>query len=97
MPNHGAARLGLAGAIAAELRYLRDNAPWTRRREEYARLAFTELDIQRLDDRIDCLLEVLAQLCDYSGQYDAAQDFRALAARPPEPEPDRQLRLVHGH
>jgi hypothetical protein len=98
MPNHGAARQGLAGAIAAELRYLRDNAPWIRRREEYARLAFTELDIRRLDDRIDYLLEVLAQLCDYSGQYDAAQDFRALAARPPEPEPEpeRQLRLVPG-
>ena len=98
LPNHGAARQGLAGAIAAELRYLRDKAPWIRRREEYARLAFTELDIRRLDDRIDYLLEVLAQLCDYSGQYDAAQDFRALAARPPEPEPEpeRQLRLVHG-
>jgi hypothetical protein len=96
MPNHGAARQGLAGAIAAELRSLRDNAPWIRRREEYARLAFTELDIRRLDDRIDYLLEVLAQLCDYSGQYDAAQDFRSLAARQPEPEPERQLRLVHG-
>jgi len=99
MPNHGAARQGLAEAIAAELRHLCANAPWTRRREEYARLAFTELDVRRLDDRIDYLLEVLAQLCDYSGQFDAAQDFRALAARQPEPEPepDRQLRLVHGH
>jgi hypothetical protein len=96
MPNHGAARQGLAGAIAAELRCLRNNAPWIRRREEYARLAFTELDIRRLDDRIDYLLEVLAQLCDYSGQYDAAQDFRALATPQPEPEPERQLRLVHG-
>lgn len=101
MPNHGAARQGLAGAIAAEVRNLRDNAPWTRRREEYARLAYTELDIRRLDDRLDYLLEVLAQLCDYSGQFDVAQDFRALAVRPPqpepEPEPERQLRLVHGH
>jgi hypothetical protein len=51
MPNHGAARQGLAGAIAAELRNLRDNAPWIRRREEYARLAFTELDIRRLAAR----------------------------------------------
>jgi hypothetical protein len=95
MPNHGAARLGLADAIVAELRHLRDNAPWARRRDEYARLAFTELDIRRLDDRIDYLLEVLAQLCDYSGQFDAGEDFRALTMRAPEPEPERQLRLVH--
>jgi len=71
-------------------------APRSRRRDEYARLAFTELDIRRLDDRIDHLLEVLAQLCDYSGQFDAAADFRALAVRQPEPEPERQLRLVPG-
>jgi|HubBroStandDraft_2_1064218.scaffolds.fasta_scaffold49164_3 hypothetical protein len=96
MPNHGAARHDLAGAIAAELRHLRASLPRARRREEYARLAFTELDIRRLDDRIDCLLEVLAQLCDYSGQFDSAEDFRALSTRPPDPEPERQLRLVHG-
>jgi hypothetical protein len=96
MPNHGAARQGLAGAIAAELRRLRASSPWARRREEYARLAFTELDIRRLDDRIDCLVEVLAQLCDYSGQFDSAEDFRALSTRPPDPEPERLLRLVHG-
>lgn len=96
MPNHGAARQSLADAIAAELRHLRDNAPWARRREEYARLAFTELDVRRLDDRIDCLLEVLAELCDYSGQFDAAEDFRALSVRAPEPEPEPPLRLVHG-
>jgi len=97
MPNHVAARQGLADSIAAELRYLRDNAPWARRRDEYARLAFTELDIRRLDDRIDYLLEVLAQLCDYSGQFDAAEDFRALEVNVPEaePEPERQLRLVN--
>lgn len=97
MPNHGAARQGLADSIAAELRHLRDNAPWTRRRDEYARLACTELDIRRLDDRIDYLLEVMAQLCDYSGQYDAAEDFRALEvnALESEPAPERQLRLVN--
>jgi hypothetical protein len=94
MPNHGAARRGLTGALAAELRYWRDNSPWARRRDVRARLAFTELDIRRLDERIDGLLEVLAQLCDYSGQFDAGQDFRALSGRPPEP--DRQLRLVQG-
>jgi hypothetical protein len=96
MPNHGAARQGLAGAISSELRQLRGSSPWARRREEYARLAFTELNIRRLDDRIDCLLEVLAQLCDYSGQFDSADDFRALSTRPPDPEPQPQLRLVHG-
>jgi hypothetical protein len=100
MPNHGAHRPGLAGAIAAELRYWRANTPWARRRDDGARLAFTELDVRRLDERIDGLLEVLAQLCDYSGQFDAAQDFRALSGRPPEPEPEpepeRQLRLVQG-
>jgi hypothetical protein len=94
MPSHGAARQGLATAIAAELRLWRDNTPWARRRAEYSRLAFTELDIRRLDERIDTLLEVLAQLCDYSGQYDAAEDFRVLSERPPEPE--RQLHLVPG-
>jgi hypothetical protein len=94
MPNHGVSRPSLAGAIASELRQLRASVPWTRRREEYARLAFTELDIRRIDDRIDSMLEVLARLCDYSGQFDAAEDFRALAEYPPEPEPERQLRLV---
>lgn len=100
MPNHGVARQGLGGAIAAELRHLTANAPWARRREEYARLSFTELDIRRLDDRVDNLVELLAQLCDYSSQFDAADDFRALSGRIPEPEPEplpeTQLRLVQG-
>jgi hypothetical protein len=94
MPNHGVARQGLACAIAAELRHWLDGTPWARRRAEYERLAYTELDIRRLDERIDTVLEVLAQLCDYSGQFDAAEDFRALSAQPPEPE--RQLRLIEG-
>jgi hypothetical protein len=94
MPNHGAARQGLTATIAAELRYWRRNGPWARRREEYTRLDYAEIDIQRLDDRIDVLVEVLAQLCDYSGQFDAADDFRALSVQPPEPEPE--LRLVQG-
>jgi len=94
MPNHGAARQGLAGAIAAELRNRCAVGPWARRRAADARLAYTELDIRRLDERIDALIEVLAQLCDYSGQFDAAEDFRALSGRPSEPA--RQLRLIHG-
>jgi len=95
MPNHGAARQGLADAIAAELRRWYPRAPWARRREEYARLALAEFDVQRLDERIDRLLEVLAQLCDYSGQFDAAAEFRALACEPLEPAP--QLRLIQGN
>ncbi len=94
MPNHEAARQGLAAAIAAELRYWRNNGPLARRRELQARLAYTELDIRRLDGRIDTLVEVLAQMCDYSGQYDAADDFRELSIQPLDPEP--QLRLVRG-
>jgi hypothetical protein len=91
MANHGADPEGLSG-IARDVRYWRDHLPWVRRRAEYARLAWTELDVRRLDERIDGLLEVLAQLCDYSGQFDAADDFRALSSHPPEP--DRQLRLI---
>jgi len=94
MPNHGAARQGLGAAIGAELRLWKEHAPWAQRRDQCARLALTELDIQRLDGRVDNLLEALAQLCDYSGQYDAAADFRALSGQ--QPEPDRQLRLVQG-
>ena len=94
MANHGAARQGLIATIAAELRYWRHHRPSSRRRDEDVRLDYAELDIDRLDDRIDTLVEVLAQLCDYSGQYDAADDFRALSVRPIEPEP--QLRLVQG-
>ncbi len=94
MPNHQAARQGLTATIAAELRYWRGHGPWARRREVDARLAYTELDIHRLDGRIDTLVEVLAQLCDYSGQYEAADDFRELSIRPLEPE--LQLRLVRG-
>ncbi len=94
MPNHGAARQGLAGAIAAELGRWYAGVPWARRRAEHARLAVTELDIRRLDERIDMLLEILAQLCDYSGQFDAAAEFRALSCQPSEPAP--ALRLIQG-
>jgi len=95
MPNHGVSRPSLARAFASELRQLRASTPWARRRQEYARLAFTELDIRRIDDRIDSMLEILTQLCDYSGQFDAADEFRALTEYPPLPEPDLQLRVVH--
>jgi len=100
MPNHGISQPSLANAIASRLRQLRASAPWARRRQEKARLAFTELDIRRIDNRIDNLLEILAQLCDYSGQFDTADDFRALTEYPPQPESeaeaDRQFRLMHG-
>jgi hypothetical protein len=93
MPNHGVARPRLADVMTAGLRRRLRSAPWRRRREEYARLAFTELDVRRLEDRIELLIDVLAQLCDHSGQFDVADDFRALSGRP---VPERQLRLVEG-
>jgi hypothetical protein len=91
MPTRGAHRQGRVSDIAADLRYLKRGAPWVRRRREYARLIYTELDIRRLDDRIDDLVEMLAQLCDYSGQFDAADDFRALSSQPFEPDPPLSL------
>ncbi|MGO8961101.1 MAG: hypothetical protein ACLQFR_27595 [Streptosporangiaceae bacterium] len=68
--------------------------PGSRRRREFSRLALTELDIRRLDERIDALLDVLAQVCDYSGQPEAAEEFRALSGEPVPAVPD--LRLVRG-
>ena len=94
MPNHGVARRGLADQTTSALRRWRAYRPGLRRQDEHARLAFTELDIRRLDERIDGLLDVLAQLCDYSGQPGAAEEFRALAGQPAEPEP--RLWLVQG-
>ncbi len=67
--------------------------PGTRRRES-GRRTVAELDIRRLDERIDALLEVLAQVCDYSGQPEVADEFRALSGKPAPAEP--VLRLVHG-
>ena len=64
------------------------------RRREFGRLARTELDIRRLDERIDALLDLLSQICDYSGQPDEALEFRELSCKPAPPEP--VLRLVHG-
>ncbi len=64
----------LAGAFLR----VRARRPGLRRQREYARLALTELDVRRLDERIDALLGVLAQACDYSGQPDAAREFRTL-------------------
>jgi uncharacterized membrane protein len=72
----------------------RAGRPRLRRQQEYARLALTELDVRRIDERIDALLDVLAQVCDYSGQHDAALEFRALCTEPAPAEP--VLRLVRG-
>jgi hypothetical protein len=86
------ARTARAAVEGAVLR-LRARRPRLRRQQEYARLALTELDIRRLDERIDALIDVLAQACDYSGQPDAAREFRALVGEAPvQPEP--VLRLV---
>lgn len=74
---------------------VRASRPRLRRQQEYARLALTELDIRRLDERIDAMLGVLAQVCDYSGQPDAAREFRALYSEPDAAEAP-VLRLVRG-
>jgi hypothetical protein len=81
--------------MAGVLLRARASRPGLRRQQEYARLALTELDVRRLDARIDALLDVLAQVCDYSGQPDAAREFRSLCTEPQAPvEP--LLRLVRG-
>jgi hypothetical protein len=81
--------------VAGAVLRLRASRPRLRRQQEYARLALTELDIRRLDERIDALLAVLAQVCDYSGQPDAARDLRALSSDPDATEAP-VLRLVRG-
>jgi hypothetical protein len=85
-------------AVAGVLLRCRAWRPRLRRQQEYARLALTELDVRRLDERIDGLLDVLAQVCDYSGQSEAAREFRSLCseefAQPAEQAP--VLRLVRG-
>jgi uncharacterized membrane protein len=86
-----AVRSALAGVVLR----LRASRPRLRRQQEYARLALTELDIRRLDERIDAVLGVLAQVCDYSGQPDAAREFRALSSEAESAEAP-VLRLVHG-
>jgi hypothetical protein len=68
--------------------------PRSRRRSAPGRLARTELDIRRLDERIDAILDLLSQICDNSGQLDEAQEFRELPGKPTPAEP--VLRLVHG-
>jgi hypothetical protein len=82
-------------ALAGILLRMRARRPRLRRQQEYARLALTELEIRRLDERIDALLGVLAQLCDYSGQPDAAREFRALSSRAGPPGAP-VLHLVRG-
>jgi hypothetical protein len=87
-------------AVAGVLLRVRASRLRLRRQQEYARLALTELDVRRLDERIDALLDVLAQVCDYSGQPDAAREFRSLCTAPaPAPAPaapEPVLRLVRG-
>ena len=86
-----AARAAVAGALLR----LRAAGPRLQRQQEYARLALTELDVRRLDERIDSLLDVLALVCDNSGQPDAAREFRALVSQPPA-QPEPVLWLVRG-
>jgi hypothetical protein len=77
----------------AEFSWIRARRPGLRRQQEYARLALTELHVRRLDDRIDALLTVLAQVCDCSGQPGAAREFRSLCSEPGPADPP-VLRLV---
>jgi hypothetical protein len=95
MAETAARPLAIRAALAGVLLRTRARRPRLRRQQEAARLALTELDIRRLDERIDSLLGVLAQLCDYSGQPDAACQFRALGSEP-EPAEVHVLRLVRG-
>jgi hypothetical protein len=86
--------LAVRSAVAGALLRLRARRPGLRRQQEYARLALTELDVRRLDERIDALLDVLVQVCDYLGQPDAAGEFRSLRSQQAPSEP--VLRLVRG-
>jgi hypothetical protein len=83
-------------AVAGLLLRWRASRPGLRRQQEYARLALTELDVRRIDERIDALLDVLAQVCDYSGQPEAAREFRSLCTEPPAAQAEPVLRLVRG-
>ena len=83
-------------AVAGMLLRLRARHPRLRGHQESARLALTEVGIRRLDDRIDVLLDVLAQMCDYSGQADAAGEFRSLSSQPQAAASEPVLRLVRG-
>lgn len=94
MTENAAPPSGARSAVAGTLVRLRLRRPGLRRQQENARLAMTELDIRRLDERIDALLNVLALVCDYSGQPDAARQFRSLRTEPGPAEP--VLRLVQG-
>jgi hypothetical protein len=87
--------VGIFMTVAGVLARVRARRLGLRRQREYARLALTELDVRRLDERIDALLSVLAQVCDYSGQPDAAREFRSLCSEP-APAETPVLRLVRG-
>jgi hypothetical protein len=95
MAETGARPRAVRAALAGVLLHARARRPRLQRQQEYARIALTELDIRRLDERIDALLGVLAQVCDYSGQPDAAREFRALSTEATAAEAP-VLRLVRG-
>jgi hypothetical protein len=95
MAETGARPHAVKVALAGVLLRVRARRPRLRRQQEYARLALTELDVRRLDERIDALLGVLAQVCDYSGQPDAAREFRSLCSEAAGADAP-VLRLVRG-
>lgn len=94
MPDTAADSPNVLNACAAALQRWRIPRPGLRRQREYARIAFTEIDLRRLDQKVDDLLNVLAQLCDYSGQPEVAQDLRTMSRQTAPSEP--LLRLVTG-
>jgi uncharacterized membrane protein len=97
MAETAARPLAVKAALAGVVLRMQARRPRLRRQQEYARLALTELEVRRLDERIDALLGVLAQVCDYSGQPDVAREFRALCNEPaPAETPGPVLRLVPG-
>jgi hypothetical protein len=95
MAETAARPAAIRAALAGVVLRMRARRPRLRRQQEAARLALAELDIRRLDGRIDALLGVLAQMCDYSGQPDAARQLRTLDSQA-EPAEAPVLRLVRG-
>ena len=82
-------------AVAGFLLRLRARRPRLQRQQEHARLALTEIDIRQLDSRTRAMLDILARMCDNSGQPEAAREFRALSGQPAA-QPEPALRLVRG-
>ena len=82
-------------AVAGVLLRLRASRPRLQRQQQYARLALAEIDLRRLDSRTDAMLDILARVCDNSGQPEAAREVRALSGQEAALR-EPALRLVRG-